>query len=106
MEDDMALISEHRSIVVGWLNDAAEGTGYALGRLMNHVQNTDPALAGEIVEQVDPAHLANTINQASHGYASELAEMISTMGATQHNAWREKYLKTIDRSSCLRLVGT
>ncbi|WP_210211304.1 hypothetical protein [Mesorhizobium sp. M2A.F.Ca.ET.043.05.1.1] len=106
VEDDMALISEHRSIVVGWLNDAAEGTGYALGRLMNHVQNTDPALAGEIVEQVDPAHLANTINQASHGYASELAEMISTMGATQHNAWREKYLKTIDRSSCLRLVGT
>jgi hypothetical protein len=106
LPEEMAEIAGHKHVLAGWIQAAPEGASYAIGRVINHVQNTDEDLGESIVALVDPSAMARAISNAGPLHAGEIADLISMMRVGGHDAWKARYLKDIDRDMCRRTVST
>lgn len=104
--NEMAEISNHKETLASWIEAAPEGACYAIGRLINHVFNSDEVLGENIIELVDPCILASAISSAGSLHAGEIANMISMMRAIRNDEWKIRYLESIDRNACFHLMST
>jgi len=106
LPDEMAEIERHQHILAAWIEAAAEGACYAVGRLISHVQNRNRTLGQSIVAQVDPRALGHAISVAGPLHACEIANLMSMMRAGEDEAWKATYLAHVDREACIRKVST
>lgn len=106
LPDEMTEFADHKEILAKWIQEAPEGACYAIGRVINHVFNTDETLGESIVALVDPNTLAQAISTAGPLHAGEIADLLSTMRVGKHDAWKTCYLEHIDRDACRRTVST
>lgn len=106
LPEEMTEFADHKEILANWIQDAPEGACYAIGRVINHVFNTDETLGESIVGLVDPHALAQAISTAGPLHAGEIADLLSTMRVGKHDAWKTCYLEHIDRDACHRTVST
>ncbi|NWA28571.1 hypothetical protein HX866_27150 [Pseudomonas gingeri] len=106
LHDEMDRIASHKEILAKWIQAAPEGACYAIGRVINHVHNTNEALGESIVLLVDPRALARAISTAGPLHAGEIAELISMMPFDKNDAWKSYYLEHVDREACHRTVST
>jgi len=106
LPDETNVIADHKEILATWIQAAPEGACYAIGRVINHVLNTNRALGESIVALVDPRALAKAISTAAPLHAGEIANLLSMMGAGRDDVWKARYLEHVDRDACLRIVST
>ena len=106
LSGEMSEITDHKEILAEWIQAAPEGACYAIGRVINHVLNTDKALGESIVALVDPRAVAKAISTAAPLHAGEIADLLSTMGAGRDDVWKACYLEHVDRDACRRVVST
>ncbi|MCV6004395.1 hypothetical protein OFO99_33685, partial [Escherichia coli] len=81
LPDEMETIADHSETLAEWIQAAPEGACYAIGRVLNHVLNTNRALGENIVMLVEPRALAKAISAAAPLHAGEIAELLSMIGA-------------------------
>ena len=105
LPDEMETIADHSETLAEWIQAAPEGACYAIGRVLNHVLNTNRALGENIVMLVEPRALAKAISAAAPLHAGEIAELLSMIGACKDDMWKARYLEHIDHDACLRIVS-
>ncbi len=106
LPEEMAEISDNKEILAKWIEQTPEGVCYAIGRVINHVFNTDETLGASIVALVNPRTLARAISTAGPLYAGEIADLLSMMRAGREDTWKACYLEHIDRDACYRKIST
>jgi hypothetical protein len=106
LPEEMTVIADHKETLAGWIQAAPEGACYAIGRVINHVLNTNRVLGESIVALADPRALAKAISAAAPLHAGEIADLLSTMGAGRDDVWKACYLEHVDRDACHRIVST
>lgn len=106
LPDEMDVIANHKETLAAWIQAAPEGACYAIGRVINHVLNTNRALGESIVALADPRALAKVISAAAPLHAGEIAHLLSTMGAGRDDVWKASYLEHVDRDACNRTMST
>jgi len=102
---EMNVIADHKETLAGWIQAAPEGACYAIGRVINHVLNTNRALGESIVALANPSALAKAISATTPLHAGEIAYLLSTIGAGRDDVWKACYLEHIDHDACLRIVS-
>lgn len=106
LPEEMNVIADHKETLAEWIQAAPEGACYAIGRVINHVLNTNRALGESIVALADPGTLATAISVAAPLHAGEIADLLSTMGAGRDDVWKACYLEHVDHDACHRIVST
>jgi hypothetical protein len=106
LPEEMGEFASHKNILAEWIQAAPEGACYAIGRVVNHIHNTDEALGKGIVALIDPGTLARAISTADPLHAGEIAHLVSTMRTGKDDAWKERYLEHVDHDACHRTVWT
>lgn len=106
LPEEINVIAEHKETLAKWIQAAPEGACYAIGRVINHVLNTNRVLGESIVALTDPRALAKAISTATPLHAGEIANLLSMMGAGRDDVWKARYLEHVDRDACHRIVST
>lgn len=106
LSEEINVIADHKETLAEWIQMAPEGACYAIGRVINHVLNTNRALGENIVALVDPRALAKAISAAAPLHAGEIANLLSMIGAGRDDVWKACYLEHVDHDACYRIVST
>ena len=99
------VICDFKSVIANWIADPPERTGYAIGHLLNVINQRNEEAGREILNIAGAEQVARAMNAADPVRAGEIANMLSLAWAGQDEIWRNTYLRTIDRNACQVLVS-
>ncbi len=105
LAEEMVEFANHKETLASWIETAPEDACYAIGWVINHVSNTDKALAESIVALINPCNMAQKINDASPSHACQIADLISMIRVDENDEWKASYLKYVDRDACRQIVS-
>jgi hypothetical protein len=99
------VICDFKSVIANWIADPPERTGYAIGHLLNVINQKDEETGREILNIAGAERVARAMNAADPVHAGDIANMLSLAWAGQDEKWVSSYLRAIDRDACKVLVS-
>ena len=81
------VICDFKSVIANWIADPPERTGYAIGHLLNVINQKDEETGREILNIAGAERVARAMNAADPVHAGDIANMLSLACALPPENW-------------------
>ncbi len=106
LDDEMLVLASHQSVLIDWIAATPHGACYAIGNLLNHLNNENKPLLDQIISQVNAKKIGQAISVAEPLHACEIADLIRNMRVGQGWAWTTEYLASVDHEAMRKIVSS
>lgn len=103
--DERSLFDANRHVIAEWISACPPGACYALGRLANHIFNTDETVGRALRASVDLGVFARNLDASDARRTAEVIELASSLRAHWEPEGRAAFMGALDEARLLRLMG-
>ena len=100
-----SVLQSQVALLANWVSDPVVPSGYGLGRLLNHIRNTNPGLLAAIVRASNPSSVASAVSAMGVDDAYSVAEMLAGMGNQNSQDWAAAFVSALDRKKLFDLAS-
>jgi hypothetical protein len=99
-----SVIEPRLSLLAEWISEPVSPSGYGLGHLLNHLQNTDTKFLASVVSLTNPESVANAVSNITVEDSYSLAEMLGSIANQLSKDWADAVARKLDRKRLLEFA--